>query len=92
MLKNGEDFAGLSNLSKEEWQQELATQIALSYKHITEERRAQEGQTITFKTSDGKTFSGVANEKGNITSNGYTYTGVHQNEEGEWVTSEKSKG
>ena len=49
------------------------------------------GQTISFTTKDGKTLSGTVKDDGTVVANGNSYSGVHMNWDGSYVTDEKEK-
>jgi hypothetical protein len=42
LLQNAADYAGMSNLGKEEWKKEFGSQIAAAFTHINN-RKAEEG-------------------------------------------------
>ena len=92
LLMNSEGYTAMSNLGKQEWWATTAQTFAHAFEYLTLGLRAQEGEKITFTTSDNKTATGTADKNGNVTTSGGTYSDVHQNMKGEWITSEKAKG
>ena len=91
LLKENENFAGMSKLGQIDWWQKISAMFASAILYSKTGRRAQEGETIKFQDAEGNWHEGVADKNGNITVDGKTFTGVHQNEKGEWVTDESGK-
>ena len=89
LLQNAADYTGMSELGKEQWMRDMAEQVASALGYVKGGNRAKDGEPVTFKTKDGKQLTGTADKEGNIKVDGHTYTGVHKNEQGNWVTDEK---
>ena len=88
LLKDIEEYAGMSGMEKDEFIKELVRQYSEGISFL-ELNRAKEEEKITFKTADGREITGVADAAGNIvTENGTSYSGVRQNMNGDWTTSE----
>lgn len=93
ILKESENFKGLSEIGKMEWLADLNTNVAqaLSYLKVGRQLEAlgvTSGQ-ISFTTADGKTLTGTVDAEGNVTtSDGRTYSEVYQTSSGEYYTTE----
>ena len=99
ILKNSENFDGLSEQSKMNWMGELETQMKAAVSYLAVGRSAKslltsgeisENDSITFtdiRNKDSqKTIKGKVDKDGNvIDSAGNVYSGVHQDETGKWV-------
>lgn len=99
LLKDSENFKGMSELGKVKWLEELENnlaealkwlQIGNSTKALLDSGELKKGQEVTFTTSDGKKVTGTLNEDGSITTkDGKTYKDVYKNYDGTYVTKEK---
>jgi hypothetical protein len=88
ILKESEEFQGMSKLGQQEWLEDLSDSIAAAWVYANGGRRATEDESVTFKTADNKTLTGVSDASGNIKVGDQTYEKVYQDNEGNWRTSE----
>jgi hypothetical protein len=97
LLEKREVFSGLSQLEKMTWLQDLENQVAQaaqwlkvgnSTESLLASKELKSGQSITFKTSDGKTISGKLSGNGDIVADGKTYKNVYRNWDGNYYTDE----
>lgn len=63
----------MSKLGQLEWWTEIGTKIAQAWVHVNGNRRAQEGEEITFKTASGDEFTAKSDADGNFTVDGHSY-------------------
>jgi hypothetical protein len=98
LLKKDADFASMSNLEKLKWGEELNDKVgqALAWLDIgnqLEDTGKTEGPiTFTAKDAQGNvhTVTGTVNSDGSVTTaDGATYSGVYQNYDGSYITSEE---
>lgn len=91
ILKESDEFQGMSKLGKQEWLEDLSDSIALAWVYANGGRRATDGEKVTFKTADKKTLTGTSDASGNVKVGDQTYEKVYQDKEGDWYTSENAK-
>ena len=99
ILKNSNNWSGMSELSKVEWLGDLETEIKAAVNYLKVGRSTsgllstgelKSGQNITFTTSDGKTVTGTVGSNGYVTdSYGKVYKNVYQDVSGNFITDEK---
>ena len=101
LLLSEENYNSLSTLDKVKWGKELATtaaqavhwlKVGNSTESLIASKELKAGQSITFKTSDGKTLTGKLSSNGDIVAGGKTYKDVHRNYDGNYVTDEAYQG
>lgn len=94
ILKQFEEFQGLSNLGKMEWLDDIKTVIAQAYSYLEVGRQLENigvaaGTQINFKTKEGKELTGTVDDKGNVlASDGKTYNNVYQGMDGDYYAGE----
>jgi hypothetical protein len=97
LLLSEENYNSLSTLDKVKWGKELATtaaqavhwlKVGNSTESLIASKELKAGQSITFKTSDGKTLTGKLSSNGDIVAGGKTYKDVHRNYDGNYITDE----
>ena len=99
ILKDSNNWSGMSELSKVEWLGDLETEIKAAVNYLKVGRSTsgllstgelKSGQKITFTTSDGKTVTGTVGSNGYVTdSYGKVYKNVYQDVSGNFITDEK---
>ena len=99
ILKDSNNWSGMSELSKVEWLGDLETEIKAAVNYLKVGRSTsgllstgelKSGQKITFTTSDGKTVTGTVGSNGYVTdSYGKIYKNVYQDVSGNFITDEK---
>lgn len=87
ILKNEENFAGLSVIGKQEWWTDMDKKVAqaLSYLEIGRqiENLGIKNKEIEFYTEDGQKLKGKVDDKGNVTTaDGTMYNNVYQGANG----------
>ena len=101
LLLSEENYNSLSTLDKVKWGKELATtaaqavhwlKVGNSTESLIASKELKAGQSITFKTSDGKTLTGKLSSNGDIVAGGKTYKDVHRNYDGNYMTDEAYQG
>ena len=93
ILKNEENFAGLSVIGKQEWWVDMDKKVAqaLSYLEIGRqiENLGIKNQEIEFYTEDGQKLKGKVDDKGNVTTaDGTMYNNVYQGANGLYYAGE----
>ena len=101
LLKEAANFEGMSKLQKMDWLEELENNVGMaiqwlmvgnSTEALISKGELSKGQQITFTTSDGDEVTGTLQDNGDvIDSQGNVYTDVYRDQEGNWVTEEKTK-
>jgi hypothetical protein len=98
LLKDEANFVGLSNLNKVKWLEDLEDSINLAVQYLTignstegllNKGELEKGQSITFKTADGKEVTGILQDNGDIIADGNTYKNVYRDYQGNYITDEK---
>ena len=98
ILKNSDNFTGMSEIAKMEWLNDTNNMIAqaLAYLEIgrqLEDIGAKAGSQIEFTTADGRVLTGIVNSDGSVTaSDGSTYNNVYQGYDGKYYAGENITG
>ena len=98
ILKNSDNFTGMSEIAKMEWLNDTNNMIAqaLAYLEIgrqLEDIGAEAGSQIEFTTADGRVLTGIINSDGSVTtSDGSTYNNVYQGYDGKYYAGENITG
>lgn len=96
ILKNADNFSGLSAIGKQEWWNDFNNMIAQALAYLEVGRQLEDigvtNQEITFTNSEGKVLTGKVDDKGNvIASDGKTYNNVFQGADGNYYAGENIK-
>ena len=99
LLKNDQNWEGMSKLGKMKWLEDLTTLIAeatgyrdkqTSIDDLIEAKRLNEGDKITFTTADGQPVNGTVQADGTVKGeNGAVYSNVTRDWLGNYSTTEK---
>lgn len=101
LLKEGEEFAGLSELGKEEWMNDLGSTVAQALAYVMginqlENLDGMAGKTIEVKDKNGNSYTGTVDDKGNFTGqdadgNNVIFKDVYQDYNGNYITTENAE-
>lgn len=101
LLKEGEEFAGLSELGKEEWMSDLGSTVAQALAYVMginqlENLDSMAGKTIEVKDKNGNSYTGTVDDKGNFTGqdangNNVIFKDVYRDYNGNYITTENAE-
>ena len=101
LLKEGEEFAGLSELGKEEWMSDLGSTVAQALAYVMginqlENLDGMAGKTIEVKDKNGNSYTGTVDDKGNFTGqdangNNVIFKDVYRDYNGNYITTENAE-
>ena len=102
LLQSTDGYAGLSNIGKMNWLNDIEESLKLVVNYLRVGRSTEgllstgeltAGQTITFTTGSGQVATGTVRENGKVTdASGNVYSGVYQDYSGKFVTEEGFMG
>lgn len=93
ILKNEENFSGLSVIGKQEWWVDMDRKVAEALAYLEVGRQIEnlgvKNKQIEFYTEDGKKLTGKVDDKGNVTTaDGKVYNNVYQGANGLYYAGE----
>lgn len=96
ILKNSENFSGLSAIGQQEWWKEMNTMIAEALAYLELGRQLEDigvkNQEIEIVLPSGQTIKGTVDDQGNVTGeNGQIYNNVWQGIDGRYYAGENTQ-
>lgn len=96
ILKNSENFGGLSAIGQQEWWKEMNTMIAEALAYLELGRQLEDigvkNQEIEIVLPSGQTIKGTVDDQGNVTGeNGQVYNNVWQGIDGRYYAGENTQ-